>query len=224
MPDDYFVSQFSGEEQDALLGMVNAASVPLTNVTLEASELAAWLNALPRMVTKNYVLHVKAGTVAQTLNLSSFYGPGRIRILGGAAVTLSKGVSAYYTKIQISLEGFTITGTAESEATVFGYATDCLCLFNCTLVGNGVKYGVYNQACAQIWLNGGSISGYQVAVDAIGLARIGLESVACSDNTRGATVWGCGEVMLSGSTPNTLGGSANSKSGGIITASNGTLL
>ena len=191
--------------------VLSVVSVPSGIVTLAASELAEWFTALPRLLTKQYYVYVTAGTVTQALDFTGFYGPGRIHLIANGEVTLSNGIRALWPYVRVIVEGFTLTGVSDenNSATVLLIAANEFSLMNCKLIGNGATYGIYAQAGSGCYVSGGSISGYPTAVDAIAESRVAVESVSCSNNTTGATVWGGGTILLSGSTPENLG--SNSK-------------
>ena len=203
-----------------------AVSAPAKGITLAASELSAYINALPRLLTESITITVTAGTAAQTLDLSNFYGSGRLRLIADGNVTLAGGVCSYFNRIENVLEGFSITsGPSYEKSTVYAYDTAVLYLVNCTLTASdGIDNAIQADMHSNVAANGCSITGYYRAVLAAALSLVDLIDCTASGNTLGVHLYRGGIVLLCGSTPNTLGGNANSKNGGIIVKADGTLL
>lgn len=202
-------------------------SVPSRNITVAASELTAYLNAMPRLVTEQMIITVTAGVETRPVDLSRFYGPGRMRIIADGDVTLSGGVFSYYNKLFISLEGnFFITGELSYEkCAVYAYHTDQIFFQNCTLTAaDSSNDCIICDNAGFVSLNLGSIRGYNRAALVRSCSKVSLANVAASGNTIGVHISTTGSVFLGGSTPNTVGGSTNIKDGGIIVKQNGTLL
>lgn len=203
-----------------------AVSAPAKSITLAASELSAYINALPRLLTESITITVTAGTAAQTLDLSNFYGSGRLRLIADGNVTLAGGVRSYYNRINNVLEGFSITGGAAHEkSTVYAYDTAILYLVDCTLTAaDNITYAIQANLNGTVAANRCSMTGYYNAVLAMGQGKVSLINCAGRDNSVGANVWDGGSIFLCGTTPDTLGGNANNKNGGIIVKADGTLL
>ena len=209
---------------------VLTTSAPYREVTVAASELSAYINALPRLLTENITITVTAGTAAQTLDFSGFYGSGRLRLVANGNVTLAGGISARYCACFVGIEGMSVTGGTpgadpKEKATVFLYHTPMMFLGNCTLTaGTGVTAGINQTSGSGVIFSGGSIRGYSRALlmSAGGIATV--TNTAASGNTVGVYLYQGGIVQLCGTTPDTLGGSANKKSGGMIVKADGTLL
>lgn len=201
-------------------------AAPAKSITLAASELSAYINALPRLLTEIITITVTAGTAAQTLDLSNFYGSGRLRLVANGNVTLAGGVRSYYNRIMANLENFAITGGPSYEkSTVYAYDTAVLYLVNCTLTASdGIGYAIQASVNGAVAANGCSITGYYTAVQAATLSQVDLIDCTASGNTIGVNLYRGGIVLLCGTTPDTLGGSYNIKGGGIIVKANGTLL
>lgn len=203
-----------------------AVSAPAKSITLAASELTAYISAMPRMLTEDITITVTAGTAAQTLDLSNFYGSGRLRLIANGNVTLAGGVISYFNRIMVSLENFAITGGPSYEkSTVYAYDTAVLYLANCTLTASdGIENAIQADMHGNVAAGGCSITGYYRAVLAAALSLVNLIDCTASGNTFGVYLFWGGIVLLCGSTPNTLGGNANNKNGGIIVKADGTLL
>ena len=209
---------------------VLAISAPRVPVTLAPSEVNAYIQALPRLLTKDLWLTITAGTVSQTLDFSCFYGPGRLwlRADTGAEVQLAGGVQAYFTRAEIVLQRLSVTGgvnVSGSMNAVYVYDSSMVYLNGCTVTaGSNARFGVHTAVGGRVYMNGGNLTGFPVAALAEHLGEISLNDVSASGNTTGAEVWGGGMILLAGSTPVTVGGSANVKSGGMIVKKDGTLL
>ena len=209
---------------------VLATSAPYETVTLAPSEVNAYIQALPRLLTKDLWLYITAGTVSQTLDFSQFYGPGRLWLAAasGAEVQLAGGVQAYFTRAEIDLLGLSVTGSVSVNGTmnaVYVYDSSMVYLNGCTVTaGSNASVGVHTAVGSRVYMNGGSLTGFPTAALAEHLGEISLNDVSASGNTTGAQVWGGGMILLAGSTPETVGGSANAKSGGFIVKKDGMLL
>ena len=201
-------------------------ATPAKSITLAASELTAYISAMPRMLTENITITVTAGTAAQTLDLSNFYGSGRLRLIADGNVTLAGGVRSYFNRIENVLEGFSITsGPSYEKSTVYAYDTAVLYLVNCTLTASdGIDNAIQADMHSNVATGGCSITGYYRAVLAAALSLVDLFDCTASGNTIGVYLYRGGIVLLCGTTPDTLGGNANSKNGGIIVKADGTLL
>lgn len=208
---------------------VLAVSAPTRSITLAPSEAAAYLKALPRMLTEDISLQITAGTVAETLDLSGFYGPGKIGIWtasGNQDVTLAGGVIAYNCFAEASINNMAITGgDSYQKAAVYTDTGGTLSVKNCELTaGNGVTNGFATDYGSNLCVEGCSVSGYDTAILAMRTSIINLHNVTASNNTTGNQVWNGGIILLCGTTPELMGGSANSKDGGMIVKADGTLL
>ena len=208
---------------------VMAISAPERTVTLAPSDVGAYLKALPRMLTEALTIKVTAGTVPETLRFSGFYGPGNIYLTtasGGKDVTLANGVSSAYSCAVIGISNMKITGwTSYEKAAVINTWSSPMVVNNCDLTaGESAVYGIYSNGGSLVTARDCSISGYTHAVMAQNGAKAVLNNITASGNTYGGYVWGGGTILLCGSTPETLGGSTNNKSGGMIVKKDGTLL
>lgn len=213
------------ETQDKVM----ATTSPARTVTLAPSDVGAYLKALPRMLTEALTIKVTAGTVPETLRFSGFYGPGNIYLTtasGGKDVTLANGVSSAYSCAVIGISNMKITGgTSYEKAAVINTWSSPMVVNNCDLTaGEPAVYGIYSNGGSLVTARDCSISGYTHAVMAQNGAKAVLNNITASGNTYGGYVWGGGTILLCGSTPETLGGSTNNKSGGMIVKKDGTLL
>ena len=219
------------EDLAAIRGKVLATGVSSRTVTLAAAELQGYLNALPRMLTEAITLNV-TGTLDSTLSLSGFYGSGSLIIDGGQAFTLSNSNTALYVancRIGVSFYNMTILSTTAGGG--LGAADTCYLANNsridfigCTIQGAGYNTGVRLRGVCVANLLNCTLTGNYLALDSADGSDAAVVNAVCSENTVGGRVYNGGILLLAGTTPDTLGGSANNKSGGLIVKANGTLL
>lgn len=234
---------YTKEETDTLLATkaslatqqtVEKISAPSENITMNASELPAYIKSLPRLLTKNYQIKV-TGTLTGQLDIYNFYGSGSIRIYvdnyGDCTfqnrVYINKCAVPIYiwniafeevtplssNRAQLEVDScsgivYTVGCTFTGMRTAGTYATRAV--FGSTLVLDNVKIDHAN--CA--------VEGERGSI----IAVRGESQSNFHDNTTGAYITRGSIIMLSDSVPDTLGGSTNSKNGGIIVKVDGTLL
>ena len=85
------------------------------------------------------------------------------------------------------------------------------------------QYGV-SAVLSKVVIVNSTISNVGVAVRASGSSVVSANGVTGSGNKVGGRVYRGGVLLLSEGTPDLLGGASNSKTGGIIVKSDGTLL
>lgn len=201
-------------------------SVPTKTVTVAASELVSYINNLPRLVTNNLFIDVSGGTISETLNLNGFYGPGSITLgkTGSTDVVCTKGITVTFTSVQIVINYFTISGVARDKTAGYVYCSTFVDFANCVFSGDGSNRAVASAFGSEVFLISCSVDNFSTAVLATAGSIINIVSATASGSATGCqTFWG-GIILLVGSTPDLMGGSANSKSGGIIVNSSGTLI
>lgn len=223
-------TEWKPEVQYTGAAAVLATTVPSRTVTVAASELAAYVAALPRMVNEALTISVTSGTVSETLMLDGFYGSGRLTIAqaSGASVQYTKGIRIQYCTMRIRLYNLTVSGEGAAvgdfqELISIGPAS-CVYVDSCTLTGNGSARGISAGQCCIVEVASCTITHTNIALLMSKASVCAAYDCSGSSNTTGAYVYYGGCIMLAGSTPDTLGGSANVKSGGIIVKANGTLL
>lgn len=208
---------------------VLAGAAKSESVHLTAEELVSYIKGLPRMLNSLLRIYVAGGTVTQTLELSGFYGPGRIWISpesSSDAVTLTGGASVNWCKTQIILDRLTFNGSVSQDFFVDVYATTILTLQNCTIDGTGTsgKIGVHSNTGSNVVMNACTLSNLYNAVQLTASSKASLIDVTGSGNSVGVRVYWGGVALLCGSTPDLVGGASNTKSGGIIAKASGALL
>lgn len=216
---------YTGGISQDISNALTSTSFLSTTVTLEPTELVSYLNALPRFLSRNQVIKIKAGTVPDTVVLNYFYGFGNITFMRAedGEVIFSKGVDSDDCKVEVYFENISFTGVAIETATYRSRTSNMATFSGCSFTNDSARFGAYIQASSNCYFVDTSFTGYEIAVDAIGTSIVSLQDCSGSNNTYGVTVWGGGIVLLGGSTPNTLGGGSNSRSGGIIVLPDGTL-
>lgn len=204
-------------------------TVPQINVTVEAADLADYVEALPRLVMNDLWIIVSAGTCLKKVTLNGFYGPGRIWIkTDGGVVSCLSGIIATQCRCNLALDGLTISGGPTYDgSSLAAYASSHVELQNCVIDGTNRDNG-----CGVMVTNESSMSllGCTIKNTVRCAVEVCLSSICSvvdsigSGNSYGAYVWRGGIVLMCGTTPTTLGGTTNRKSGGLIAATDGTLL
>lgn len=263
MPDDYYVSQYSGEEIDALLGgagegtvrydaaqtltdaqktqaranidaanrstqdKVLAVSVPTRSISLAASEVQGYLDALPRLLTEGLEIKI-SGTIPETLTIRNFYGPGGLTITNqsGQTYALAKGMLLDNCDIPISVwwASITVDTAQETPHCVSISNTKYVYMSSCVLTGNGASRAVNAMGNQSTVLVGCTMTNHKICAFAFRGAVLTITGGTFADNTTGAYVYDGGVVLLCDTTPNLLGGTANSHGGGVIVSANGTVI
>lgn len=210
---------------------VLATSVPSRAVTLTAAELQGYLNALPKMLTENITLNV-TGTLDSALSLSGFYGSGSLTIDGGQAFTLSNSGTALYVmhcRTMVSFYNMTILSTTAGGD--LGAVDTCylgdgnrIDFVRCTIQGGGYNIGVRPRGICITYMRNCTLTGNYMALDIEEGSTATVIDATCSENTIGGRVYHGGILLLVGTTPELLGGTSNSKLGGIIAKADGTLI
>lgn len=240
LPGGNYISKYSrGEDIDAALdgGMraAYAAAVPVKYVTLAASELQDYLDNLPKLLTEYFDISV-TGELNSAVNVENFYGAGSIQIYGGAGFQMKNILSFFNCSVPISIHSIEFQEN-EKHTGANGLLKISSCnfasIFNCGFSGRG------NESLgAALELRDGSVayarkmrvSGMLYALEAFSSSAIGFypssgQNISIFENNiNGAYVLSGGMVFLSSGMPDTLGGTANVKVGGIIVKGNGTLL
>ncbi len=206
---------------------IMAKDITSVDITLAPAELPAYIANLPRLLDKHYSITLTAGICTTPLKINQFYGPGYIDVTGASnfGSVFSAGVEIEKARVLISLSGLSISGVI-SGSTVTAHSTAYLYLYNCTIDGTGASQAVILYEAAFASFNQCTIKDCSTG-DAVlcGYNSIGAFSdCSMSNNGEGAYLYHGGIILLSGDTPELMGGSANKKSGGIIVKADGTLL
>lgn len=208
---------------------VETVRVPSRTVELAASELPAFFNALPRLLTEDLTVRA-SGTLAAVLDVRDFYGPGSIMIegpaAGGLAITGSLTVSDC--SVGVRLYRVDVAAGPEAANAVMLSNSGYVFLHTCRVTGNNACKGVLATSGTKTYLLDCGIKNCQTAASVDSASIMALSNDASSaggfsGNTVGARAYRGGVILLAESTPELLGGAANAKGGGLI-AKNGSLL
>lgn len=196
---------------------------------LEASKLQAFLEKIPRFLTEYLYIYVE-GELTEPLLLEGFHGNGALVLIqeeNAEACVFKKQLMISYCTAHISLVGLTFQKEAGANSIcvkiVHGHD---VCFQSCVFSGNGSGTGIEASMASMIYLNNCAFSGFNTVVlsTECSVMVVSNNEEEFHDNICGAHVWHGGIILLGGNTPKLLGGSYNSKSGGIIANTDGTLL
>lgn len=211
---------------------MEATSIPARTVEVAAAELPAYIDSLPRLLMMDLTVKV-TGTLTEYLYVNRFYGSGSISIEGDGDCKLQGGVGVNNCSVIVSLRDLELSGHPKTadEIVNIKFANKTY-MSNCTFAGsrsantNG-EVGIYADMCSFVRLTTCGISNCKTAV------LVGSSSIVSvynnsgdgfSGNATGPYVYHGGIILLSGSTPDLLGGTTSAKAGGLIVKATGTLL
>lgn len=207
--------------------------MPSRTVEVTAADLPAYIAGLPRLLTEVLTINV-SGTLEAKLDIRGFYGPGTLKISGGAADadygdTIFRGVTVAECSIYIYFENIRFEMT-EKGAALYLYHANKIYIDRCGFVGPSVQgletFGINATNGSLVWSNNiREISGFYFAAACTSASQLTIDagSAVLQNNTVGANAVG-GTIYLEHQTADLLGGASNSKVGGIIVKSDGTLL
>lgn len=209
---------------------LEAVSVPTRTVTLTAAELQSYINALPRYLSEVIQLTVAGGEITQTLVLDYFSGPGYLSLSGkvaGGNLQLKQGIIIRHCTAAIQIYSCELSGiSTQSNPDVCANVYDSRYVYfgQCCFAGNNDSNScaLISDHSSQVTLNECTISGWNRAALAMTASTVNVHDCTCSGNTNGAQVWGGGIVLLSGTTPELMGGVSNLLHGGLIVKRDGT--
>ncbi len=207
---------------------VEMTTVPSRTVEVAAEDLAAYITAMPRLLTEDLTIVVSGGTIADFIRISSIYGSGSltIRAKKGEDVIFTEGILAIKCNVLITMDGLKLK--SKQKYTVLGGDNSTCIIKNCDIdrvdTTSADTYGITSSSGAQVVaLTCNFTHCYDTAIAMEG-SILALVNCTCSGNRIGALPLRGGIILLCGTTPDLLGGTANIKSGGIIVKSDGTLL
>ena len=203
---------------------VEATAETWTSKEVEAAELPAYINSLPRLQTTNLTITVRGGTIAGNLEVRGFYGPGALIIQAkeNEEVVCQGRMRALNCGLYVELKGLKLY-SADGIAANASILTAINCSVNRTESENSTT-GAYACHGGALTLYNCALHGYTYALNAQICGIITAHNCTGSENIYGTMVAMGGIVLLSGTTPDLMGGNANTKGGGIIAKVNGTLL
>lgn len=195
--------------------------MPSRTVEVAAADLPGYIAGLPRLLTEDLLLNV-SGTMAGVLSISGLYGPGSLNIngfptMGATGVFEVQGnVTITNCHIELSINGMTVHQIAPHPENASPYMIliqGCgpITFQKLTLIGlDNKKVGLSTYGTPYIEIVGMEASNCATVV-IIGSGIIGISGADehYSGNTVGVHVWRSGIVVLSPSTPDTLGGTTN---------------
>lgn len=204
-------------------------------VELRASELQAYIDALPRFLTEKLSLLV-SGELETAVELKHFCGPGLLVVNGKSRGNFTLRNRLFVQNCTVPIHLYNIEfQEREGLTSPLLYVEDsgCVYCYACDFRGLGAQSryaAVFVDNGSRVRLGSARISGCFVAAEACRASILsvenGVEDADCEfrDNGTGAYVWENGIILLDPKVPDTLGGSANGKRGGLIAKGNGTLL
>lgn len=208
---------------------VLATDVPDRTDSIPASELQAYLDALPRLLTEHYVITL-SGTASEEVSVNGFYGCGSLTIcaadLGGCVFT--RGISVNNCSVPVKMEKLKWAIGADvpqDECCITCSSCEVIareCSFNGYVSPAGDKTGrgatTINRAYLQ--LRDCQFRNLLVVVKCFGGGQIDViepnEKGEYRDNSVGAYTQFSGLIMLMSGIPSTLGGTGNTIDGGAI--------
>lgn len=209
--------------------MALAKTAPYRYVYLESSQVQAFLDALPRFLTENIFIYM-SGTLEEPLMVRGFHGNGEIMLAkdsNAESCIIQKILTISQCAVHILLSGLTFQKEADAtDACVQVSHSHDVYLTGCTFTGSSTGIGVLAEKGSMVYMDGCAFSGFSTVlqVQRSSLTSITADAANFHDNNCGAYVWRGGIVLLCGSTPSLLGSNFNSKAGGMIVATDGTLL
>lgn len=202
-------------------------ATPWDTVELDAAELVDYISSMPRLWTKRLEIIVNSGTVAEPVIIQDFYGSGVISIMAkeDAEVILSKGIVIHRCSIYTSLFRLQLFNPEDTKEIIYVICSTVL-IRNCSITGNNGKSNVgINTAIGSIaCLESCNIKDCMYGLIVQSGSVVSPTNCTASGNTYGAAVSRGGIILLSGSTPDLLGGTSNIKESGLIVKRDGTLL
>ena len=210
---------------------VLALSVPSRSISLAATEIQAYLDALPRLLTENLTFNL-SGTVPELLTVRNFYGPGKMNfnIQSGQSCTFAKGLLVQDCELPIEVSGVSITpDTAKaSPVCVEVLESKFIQLSSCTITGNSASIGISVYRGSLALVENCTMTDHKTCAQATRGGRLCVSNTSgkgtYSGNKTGAYVWWGGTILLCEAAPDLLGGTANIHSGGLIVNAKGTVI
>lgn len=203
---------------------VLTTTTPSRTVTVAAAELPAYINALPRLLNEALTINISSGTVPEGLKINGFYGNGLLTLqpANGASVQIPHGIYVTYCTAYIYLSNLTVSGegyVAGADSALIFVRTANVGINQCTITGNDNNYGVVIAYQSIGHINSCSITHTIYAVQVNASSICGVYNCTGSNNQIGIrTAYGAA-AMLSGTTPELMGGTANDKQGPIFKGS-----
>ena len=204
--------------------MVQAASAGSVSKSLSASDLQAYLDSLPRLLTENHVITLN-GTCSQDVYMKGFYGCGSLTLRANSVgdCVFTKAISIENCSVPVNMEK--LKWALGDGATSNTYCINCVnsnmkateCSFNGYVAASNKGNGVSTSYNSFIVLWKCAFHNLDIAIHTyLGgyISVIGENPESdYSGNGVGIYLYQGGLVMLGNSVPDTLGGTYNEKNG-----------
>lgn len=199
--------------------MVLATGAPQRYVTVPASELQAYLDALPRLLTEHHVITL-SGTNSNIVSVKDFYGCGSLTLRADKVgdCVFTKDVIVENCSIPVIMEGlkWELDGTASPETYCISCRDSTIYANICSFNGHAkTGRGVVSWGNSSAVLAGCALHNLEIAVEASWGGRIGVygedPKTECSGNTIGIYLRQGGLVLLGDLVPDLLGGTYNER-------------
>ena len=209
---------------------VEQTTEPTRTVEVAAEDLAGSIKGLPRLLTEDLTISVTGTAAIQGIEIVGLYGPGAltIHVVEGAEVTVQIQVWIDACTVPITLEGLRIIGKASPGGSIcYVMCSPHVVVRNCVIDReldiNSQKSGVGATNGSNLLLDQCQITNCELAINCHSGSVVIASNCTGANNVMGIGTHG-GTVLILGTTPELLGGSANSKGGGLIVKGDGTLL
>ena len=201
--------------------MVLGIDAPSHAVTMPASELQAYLDALPRLLTEHHVITL-SGTNSNIVSVKDFYGCGSLTLRADKVgdCVFTKDVIVGNCSIPVIMEGlkWELDGTASPETYCISCRDSTIYANICSFNGHAkTGRGVVSWGNSSAVLAGCALHNLEIAIEASWGGRIGVygedPKTECSGNAIGIYLRQGGLVLLGDLVPDLLGGTYNERNG-----------
>ncbi|MBE6995182.1 MAG: hypothetical protein E7429_00385 [Ruminococcaceae bacterium] len=200
---------------------VTAAAVPSETAVVEASALQAYLDAIPKLLTKHLSIYV-SGAVEEKITISSFYGSGSLQLFGGE---FAQEVILQEISLPVSMTSSSFAPRAAEQYGQALYIANCanVRLSSCVLNGAGAPsaYGLHFDR-SKVFLDNPTIQNFWIALQGSGTGRLAVHNGTYADNTIGAIVQHGAIITMGIDVDETFGAASNLNQGGLIVYPDGT--
>lgn len=235
-----WVDQILGAVKDISIETQNIANgvkqtimqtiVSSRTVEVAASEFAAYISSLPRLLTEDLTITVGDGIIPNLIIITGLYGPGKLKIQAeeSATVVFSTGLIIENCAVRIDLRALTIkTSNDQISYTSFGVQNSYVKMENC-LIDRPTDIWVAGMTImngARVFMSSCNFTNCKNAIACYDASVVSINNCSGSGNTNGIMTVNGGIALLVGTTQSTLGGVLNYRSGGgLIVKNDGTLL
>ena len=216
---------------------VAAKSIGSVSKSLNVSELQAYLDSLPRLLTENHVITLN-GTYSQAINIEGFYGCGSITLRAAAVgdCVLHHWVNVTNCAVPVVLQKIKWQEPVETLGTGQSYVTVTsaqVFLDNCVLIGskaNGDQRpgGVSTQRFGALYAEDCVFKTLTFCAQTYFGGYVELltnqDGTLFEDNYMGVSTFFGGITLLTNKTPDIPGSTWNSRNGGLLVSASGKVL